>query len=303
MNGVELIRRLRAQDLHRDIPLLVVTAHDEDDIRLDALQAGATDFLSKPVNAVEFRARFLNIVMTRRAQVELKDRAAWLQRRVAEATKRLIEQEEELIIRLTRAAEYRDNETGQHIVRVAAYAREIAEELGCDEEQSRLISLATPMHDIGKVAVSDTILLKAGSLDPDEWDQMKQHTVAGADFLSGGECDLIRLGAEIARSHHERWDGTGYPQGLAGEAIPLAARIVAVADVFDALTSRRPYKPAWPVEMARWHIEGESGSHFDPACVRAFVARFPRILRIREQSPDGTGETVGAAVPPLRLVV
>lgn len=286
IDGVELIRRIRRIEAHRDTPVLVVTAFDELDIRLEALQAGATDFLSKPVNAVEFRARFANIAERRRAEIALRNRAEWLQQGIEDATRQLTEREEEIILRLSRAAEMRDNETGQHIFRVASSAREIAAELGCDRNFCRLLFLAAPMHDIGKVAVPDRVLLKPGPLTTIEREQMQVHARAGANILAGSASDLIGLAEKVALHHHERWDGRGYPDGLKGEDIPLAARIVAVADVFDALTSARVYKAAWPIEAAFKHIQAESGSHFDPRCVDAFVKRFPTIVRIREAAPD-----------------
>ena len=286
IDGVELIRRIRQIESHRDTPVLIVTAFDELDIRLEALKAGATDFLSKPVNAIEFRARFANIAERRRAEIALRDRAAWLQEGIAKATRQLAEREEEIILRLSRAAELRDNETGQHIYRVASFAREIAAELGCDANFCRLLFLAAPMHDIGKVAVPDRILLKPGRLTTPEREQMQLHARAGANILAGSASDLISLAESVALYHHERWDGQGYPDGLHGEQIPLAARIVAVADVFDALTSARVYKAAWPIETAFQHIQAESGAHFDPRCVDAFVKRFPQIVRIREAAPD-----------------
>ncbi len=286
LNGASLIAKVREREVHSDIPLLVVTTFDEQEVRLEAIEAGATDFLRKPVNAVEFRARFRNILTVRRAQIALRDRAAWLEHNVNVATQRLSQREQEIILRLSRAAEYRDNETGQHTGRVAAYARDIAEALGCDSTFVALLHRAAPMHDIGKVAVADAILLKPAALTPDEWAVMKLHTEAGAAILAGSQSDLVQLGETIARSHHERWDGSGYPDGLAGEAIPLAARIVAVADVFDALTSRRPYKPAWTAEAARREIKNGRGTQFDPACVDAFLARFDRILAVRRDQPD-----------------
>lgn len=284
LNGIDLIRLLRHIPSTRNLPMVIVTSFDEMDIRVEALEAGATEFLSKPVNATEFRARFNNLVALRQSQIDSEQRADVLTARVNEATLGILRREEELIMRLARASEFKDGETGQHILRVAAYAREIAEELGEPEEFCRNIYLAAPMHDVGKVGIPDSILLKPGKLDSDEWEMMKRHTELGFEILNGSESELVRLAAEIAISHHEKWDGTGYPAGTSGEDIPLPARIVAVADVFDALTSERPYKRAWDVEDAFRQIKSSSGSHFDPACVAAFERRRDNILKIRAVS-------------------
>ena len=199
---------------------------------------------------------------------------------VSQATRALMEREEEIIYRLSLAAEYRDSETGSHIARMARYCLLIAEGLGLDPEDCRTLYLAAPMHDIGKIAVADSILLKPGKLTAEERAVMEYHTLHGYKILSGSKSPLIRVAAEIAVSHHERWDGTGYPNRLKGTDIPLFGRMAAIADVFDALTSERPYKAAWSPEKARASIIEASGTHFDPDCVAAFLACWDEILGV-----------------------
>jgi putative two-component system response regulator len=203
---------------------------------------------------------------------------------VAHATKHLADREEEVIWRLSRALEMRDNDTGEHTSRVANVARMIAEELGLGAERCRTIYLATPLHDIGKVAIPDSILMKPGRLTTEEIEVMRTHVPIGQRILSEGTSELIRTAQFIASSHHERWDGTGYPNRIAGEAIPIEGRIAAVADVFDALCSARPYKPAWPLESARREIQNCAGTQFDPACVAAFERRWPDIEALYQAS-------------------
>ena len=280
MDGVELIKALRSLPSHTDVPIVMVTTCDQSAVRYAALDAGATDFLTKPIDPVETKSRVRNLLKLREAQNKLRDRVSWLANEVAQATRQLADREQEIVYRLARAAEYRDSETGSHIARMARYCLLIAEGMGLDQDQCRALYLAAPMHDIGKIAVADSILLKPGRLTPEERSSMELHTVHGHRILSDSKTPLIRLAAEIAVSHHERWDGTGYPRGLRGEDIPLFGRIAAVADVFDALTSERPYKPAWSTDDARSYIIEASGTHFDPTCVSAFLSRWPKVLEI-----------------------
>jgi response regulator RpfG family c-di-GMP phosphodiesterase len=280
LNGVKFIQGVRAIPGCEDVPVVMVTTSDERDVRLAALQAGATDFLTKPIDTSETLARIRNMLKLRDSQNRLKDKAAWLEAAVQKATASIAAREEEIIMRLSRAAEYRDSGTGSHIMRMAQYCRLIAEALGLEDMVCHDLYLAAPMHDIGKIAVSDTILLKAGKLTDAERAEMQQHTMCGRNILADSDSDLIRMAADIALSHHERWDGGGYPHGLRGADIPLPARIAAVADVFDALTSERPYKAAWTPDEARIYISENSGHQFDPACVRAFLARWPDVLAV-----------------------
>ena len=272
MTGTEFLQAFHTHDDNSDVPVIVITADTRREVRLEALGAGASDFLTKPVDSVEVRARVTNLLALRRAQLELRDRATWLAREVELATKEIVEREHELVRRLSRSAEYRDHETGQHIARIAEFSHAIARKLGLPKEECDLIRWAAPMHDVGKVGIPDMILLKPAALSEDEKEVMRQHTRFGAEILGGSNSRLIQLAASIAAGHHERYDGGGYPRGLRGEEIPLPARIVAVADVFDALTSQRPYKKAWPVQDAVDLLKQERGRHFDPACVDAFLA-------------------------------
>lgn len=294
-DGLEFIRRFRRFPGMADVPVVMVTASDLKEVRYTALQAGATDFLTKPVDKTEFIARIGNMATLRRSQRLLADRAALLADEVAAATATIVERERETIFRLAKAAEYRDPETGAHIMRMAAYSRLIAAEVGLDEEEQLLIYEAAPMHDIGKVGTPDFILLKPGRLTPDEFEVMKRHTRIGHEILQGSNSPILQAAAGIALCHHEKFDGSGYPSRIAGTEIPLHARIVAVADVFDALTSERPYKRAWTLDQATDLLRQFSGSHFDPACVEAFFRRWGEVLDIRARYREDSLEHPGSA--------
>nr|WP_295748611.1 HD domain-containing phosphohydrolase [Undibacterium sp.] len=281
IDGVEFIRRFRCIYGCQDIPVLMITANDEVELRYQALEAGANDFLIKPIDKIEFLARTKNMLALRRNQRYLEDRAAWLDVEVRKATAEIRKREQETVLRLSKAADSRDPETGAHIVRMANYSRVIAEQLGLSAAQQQLILEAAPMHDIGKVGIPDHILLKPGKLSIEEFAIMKKHAMLGYQILAESQSEMLQVGAEIALSHHEKFDGSGYPHGLVGEEIPLFARIVAVADVFDALTSERPYKSAWDIDKALALLHEGAGSHFDPQCVAAFVADWPQILEIK----------------------
>jgi putative two-component system response regulator len=282
MDGVELTRRLRARDDYRLVPIIMVTSVDDPHLRVSAVAAGATDFIQKPFDVTELQARVRNLLALRQAQCELADRAQWLSREVEIATRHLVEREEEIIWRLARAIEYRDGDTGEHVSRVAQISRIIAEGIGLEPERCRVIYLAAPLHDIGKIGIADAILSKPGKLSPDELVAMRRHVSIGARILEHGSSEIIRTAELIAQSHHEKWDGTGYPDHLSGLDIPVEARVVAIADVFDALCSVRPYKQAWSIEDAYREIVRLSGTHFDPVCVAAFEARWPEISALFE---------------------
>ncbi|MGE7413991.1 HD domain-containing phosphohydrolase [Methylobacterium tarhaniae] len=280
MDGVSVIRQLRAITHYSQVPIVMFTSEVSDAVRIGALDAGATDFLDKRMGRVELKVRLRNLVRLATAVRRLDDQASWLAGEIEKAVRTLREREAEIIFRLSLAVEYRDNDTGDHTWRVARYSQIMAEALGLDADLCRRVYLAAPLNDVGKVAIPDGVLLKPGRLDEEEFALIRTHAAIGKRILGGSNCELIGLAAEIAESHHERWDGRGYPQGLSGEAIPLAARIVAVADVFDALTSQRPYKAAMPLDEARACIEAESGRHFDPACVAAFLSRWDDIVTV-----------------------
>ncbi|TNC05170.1 response regulator [Methylobacterium terricola] len=280
MDGVTFIHRMRTIPHYAQVPIVMVTSDASDTIRLAALEAGATDFLDKATKGVELAVRLRNQIRLAAAVRQLDDEAASLASEVETAVRHLREREEEIIFRLALAVEYRDNETGDHTWRVARYSQIIAESLGLEPELCRRIYLAAPLHDVGKVAVPDGILLKKGRLDDAEMETIRTHAAIGSRILGGSASELIQLAAEIAEAHHEKWDGSGYPNGWSGEAIPLAARIVAVADVYDALTTARPYKDAMAMEEALRCIQAEAGRHFDPACVVAFTARWLDIVSV-----------------------
>ncbi|AWN44982.1 two-component system response regulator [Methylobacterium terrae] len=280
MDGLAVIRHLRMIEHYAQVPIVMITSEVSDAVRLAALDAGATDFLDKRCGRVELSVRLRNMVRLAAAVRRLDDQASWLAGEVEKAVRTLREREAEIIFRLSLAVEYRDNDTGDHTWRVARYSQIMAEALGLDADLCRRVYLAAPLHDVGKVAIPDGVLLKPGRLDEEEFALIRTHAAIGKRILGGSTCELIGLAAEIAEAHHERWDGGGYPHGLSGEAIPLAARIVAVADVFDALTTQRPYKAAMPLDLARSCIEQESGRHFDPACVAAFLSRWDDIVAV-----------------------
>lgn len=213
----------------------------------------------------------------------LHDQKALLEEMVSERTEALNESRLQVVRKLGRAAEYRDNETGLHIIRMSHFSEVLAKGLGWSAINSELMLHASPMHDIGKIGIPDSILLKPGKFEHDEWEIMKTHASIGYDILNDGNSDLLRLASEIALSHHEKWDGTGYPNGLSGNEIPQSGRIVAVADVFDALTSPRPYKKAWSIEDAVTYICENAGLHFDPEVVEQFKKSLPELLIIRDQ--------------------
>lgn len=280
MDGISFIRTFRTLSGCADIPIAMITSRQTDDVKMEALQVGATDFLPKAPQTVEMTVRLRNLIQLGAAVRKLNDRAAHLASEVAAATRKLGEREEEIILRLALAVEYRDNDTGEHALRVARYSRLIAEQLGLPARLCRDIYLAAPLHDVGKVAIPDNILLKPGKLTDDEMAVIRTHARIGEKILADSSCELIQLGAQIAAGHHERWDGGGYPNGLRAQEIPVAARVVAVADVFDALTTRRPYKEPMPLELARGYLVENQGRQFDPACVEAFLSRWDEVVAI-----------------------
>jgi putative two-component system response regulator len=286
LNGIEFIQTVRKLYPADTVPILMVTAAHEKEVRYESLAAGANDFLTKPIDRHEFDPRVRTMLSLRASHQRMRTWNDDLQAAVILKTAEIVTREQETITRLARAAEFRDPETGAHILRMAHYSQIIARDLGLDAETCERILTAAPMHDIGKVGTPDNILLKPGRLTPDEMVIMRQHPRIGHDILKGSSSPMIQMAAEIALTHHEKFDGSGYPDGLAGEAIPLVGRIVAVADVFDALTSPRPYKPAWALDDAIAFIREGRGSHFDPACVDVFLGLIPEVLEIRERFKD-----------------
>ncbi len=308
VSGLEILRRIREDERLAHIPTLICTAFDNVQVKLEALQLGATDFLTKPVNSAELVVRVRNALVVKAHHDHLKNYARELAEQVQCRTAELAASRLELIHCLARAAEYRDNETGRHVIRVGRYAEIIARRMGLDSQFIELIEHAAPLHDMGKVGIPDMILLKPGTLAPDEfemmqrhciygkrtfepmsrdeWRMFKSHTFLGEMIMDVRSSPIITMAAKIALTHHEKWDGTGYPMGLAGEDIPLAGRITAVADVFDALSSKRPYKPAFPLDRCFTIMEEGRGTHFDPKVLDAFLAARNDIIEIRMEYID-----------------
>lgn len=282
-DGFDVMEQLAAIDPDEKFPsILVLTAQTDRETRIRALNSGAKDYVHKPFDRVELLSRIRNQLEVRRLYETVQNNNNLLEEKVAERTRELQETRLEVIHRLGIAAEYRDNETGLHIIRMSKVSAALAKAVGLSDHECELILNSSPMHDIGKLGIPDSVLLKPGKLDPDEWKIMQTHTSIGAEILSGGDTDLLEQARLIAITHHEKWDGSGYPTGLKGEGIPLVGRIVALADVFDALTSERPYKKAWPVDKAIDYIKEMSGSQFDPALVEIFITILPKVQEISE---------------------
>ncbi|HZD21214.1 MAG TPA: HD domain-containing phosphohydrolase [Burkholderiales bacterium] len=286
MDGIEFVKRLRALPGYEHVPIVMITVHDDRKVRYAALDAGITDFLTKPIDARECLARCRNLLTLRRQHVVLEDRRRLLEHMVEDATREVREREKETLLRLARAGEFRDEETGYHLIRMSRYSRLIANAIGLEPDEAETVELAAPLHDIGKIGIPDHILLKADKLDGAEWDVMRRHPVIGHEILKGSASKYVRMGALIALGHHEKYDGCGYPNGLVGDHIPLCARIVAVADVYDALTSVRPYKNAWPSEQAFEYVTSQSGRHFDPRMVEAFDGMKKQVLQVQHEWRD-----------------
>ncbi len=286
LDGLELLTRLRAEASLASVPIMIVTAMADREVRQRALELGANEFLSKPLDAAEIVARIRNMILVRQSQQTLEVRAQELAFQVRLGLAAMAERERELVMRLSRAAEFRDWESGAHVTRMAHYCRTIAERMELPRPEQDLLFLAAPMHDVGKIGIPDHILLKACRLDEDEFAIMKQHTTIGHQILADSKSELLQLAATIAHTHHERFDGQGYPRGLSGEAIPLASRILSLADVFDALMSQRPYKAAWTLDAALSTMRKGRDSQFDPQCFDAFLDSLEQIEATRLSLPD-----------------
>jgi len=275
LTGFEILEQIRDHKNENEFrPVMVLTADATASTKRKALALGAEDFLTKPFEAYEVALRVKNLLRTRQLYKEISLENDLLEQRVKERTRDLEEVQLEIVDRLGLATEYRDDDTKAHTARVGDMASQLASALGLSPKFVSLLRLAAPLHDIGKIGISDLILLKEGKLTPEEFETMKKHTEIGASILSGSKSEILQLAQEIAISHHERWDGRGYPNQLQGEQIPLSGRIVSVVDVFDALTHERTYKKAWPIEDALDEIEKNAGSQFDPVIVDALLALF-----------------------------
>ena len=288
MDGFEAARLLKQGEATSRIPVVMVTALRDVEHRVRSLEVGADDFLSKPVDSSELKARVRSLLKVKAYNDHMRDYRRELEAEVARRTEELRlayaalkESSLDTIVRLSRAAEFKDDDTGAHVLRMSHYSAAVARALGDDQEQVEALLHAAPSHDVGKIGIPDRILLKPGRLDEDEWKIMRRHCLFGRRILEGADNDVLRLAEIVAFTHHEKWDGSGYPCGLRGEDIPRAGRIVAVADVFDALTSRRPYKEPFSIERSFEILREGRGGHFDPEVVDAFFSVEPEILAIK----------------------
>lgn len=289
MDGVNFVRLLKTIPSYAFVQVIMISVIKDPKTRYAALDAGVADFLNKPVDIYECTARTKNLLTLRQQHAALQNKSLLLESLVQISTADIKMREKETIMRLARAGEYKDFDTAMHLQRMSLYSKALAEAIGLSPQETEIIQLASPLHDLGKIGIPDSILLKPGPLDADEMQNMRRHPLIGYEILKGSPSKYLQKGGEIALAHHEKYDGTGYPHGIKGDAIPLSARIVALADVFDALTSERPYKKAWSIDQAYEYIENQSGKHFDPHLVAAMVAYRDVIERIHmEHAPSPT---------------
>ncbi len=282
-DGYDLLEQFKNIEKSSYVPVLVLTALRDNKTRIKALKAGAQDFLTKPFDNIETITRIRNLLTVRILHNQVKNQNTILEKKVQERTIKLKETRLEIIHRLGRAAEYKDNETGAHIIRISKMSSLLGQFSGMTDEQTDLLLNTSPMHDIGKIGIPDSVLLKSGKLDAEEWKTMKEHTTIGASLLDGQSSELIISARKIALTHHEKWDGTGYPNGRRGEEIPFEGRIVGIVDVFDALTSKRPYKDPYPMDKALSIIKQERGRHFDPELTDLFIRHFHSFVTIKKE--------------------
>lgn len=286
LDGFQVMQQLSTELVTDYLPILVLTAELTPETRSQALSGGAKDFLAKPFDRLEALQRIRNILEVRLLHKRVKEQNKRLEEKVKERTHQLEVSRHDVIQRLGLAAEYKDNETGNHVLRMSKFSQLLALEVGLTKQEAEVVLNAAPMHDVGKIGIPDRVLLKPGKLDAEEWEIMQSHVTIGAEILSGGGSRLMEMARSIALTHHEKWDGSGYPAGLSGKDIPLEGRICALCDVFDALTSERPYKKAWPIDKTMAFIREQSGQHFDPALVTAFESILDEVLVYRELHMD-----------------
>ncbi len=287
MNGVDFVRLLKTLPSYEAVPVMMITIRKDAETRYAALDAGVTDFISKPVDVHECTARSKNLLTMHQQHIALQNKSHLLQNLVNAATAEIKSREKETLMRLARAGEHKDYDTAMHLQRMSLYSRALAERIGLSDEEVEIIELAAPLHDIGKIGIADSILLKNGALDDVELKQMRKHPLIGFEILQGSPSKYLQKGCEIALAHHEKFDGSGYPYSLKGTDIPLSARIVAIADVFDALTSVRPYKEAWSIDKALEYVRNESGKHFDPDLVDAMLSMRELLVKIHDEHVTG----------------
>lgn len=283
LDGFQLMEQFKIIEEDSYIPVIVLTALQDDETRLRALTQGAQDFLTKPFNRIETLTRIKNTLMVRLLHNQVRDQNLILEKKVQERTQELEDTRHEIIYRLGRAAEYRDNETGDHLIRMSKMGQLLGTLSGMSAKDTDLFLTASPMHDIGKIGIPDAILLKPDKLTPEEWQIMETHTTIGADLLDGHNSELMITARDIALVHHEKWDGSGYPNGLQGEGITLMGRIAGLVDVFDALSSRRPYKEPYPTDKVVAIIKEERGRHFDPTLTDLFLNNLGDFLVIQQE--------------------
>jgi putative two-component system response regulator len=323
ISGLELLERIRKSEKTKNVPVVVLTGLNDRDLKAKALEGGAADLLNKPVDSQQLIARLRSVLQTKTYQDNLRTMNQMLGERLERQTVDLAQSRMAVVCRLGMAAEFRDEDTGNHVIRVGCFSRIIAAAMGMSQSFLEMLLLAAPLHDIGKIGIPDGVLLKPGPLSDDEWNIMQQHCRIGECILRDqskvmvplfdwyalaptsakrtldNHDPVLEMAATIALTHHERWDGGGYPQGLSGEAIPLESRIVAVADVFDALTSNRPYRPARPEAEALTIMRSTVGSHFDSRAHAAFVRSLDEIRAVRERFADGGAASSGTIGVPL----
>lgn len=286
VDGFEVMEQLSVDDSSGYLSVLVLTAQNDNDTKLRALESGAKDFITKPFHQAEVLHRVRNLLEVRLLYNRQLNVNEMLEDSVRRRTQELEETRLEIVRRLGRAGEFRDNETGMHVIRMSKSCELLATAAGLSGDDAQLILHASPMHDVGKIGIPDGILLKPGALDPGEWEIMKSHTTIGGEILSGNGSVLLRMAHSIALSHHEKWDGSGYPRGLKANDIPFVGRITALCDVFDALTSSRPYKEAWDIAKATSYVAENAGKQFDPVLTKHFLDILPNILRVRDAHAD-----------------
>ena len=284
LDGYAVCQALKEDPRTRSIPVIFCTTRSDVNDEARGLAVGAVDYVTKPYGPELVRARV-------RTHIALHHQNIALAKQVQERTLEVVSTRFEIIRRLSRAAEYRDNETGQHVVRMSHYSRLVALAYGASDDFAELVLHAAPMHDVGKIGIADSILRKPAALTPEEWQVMRQHPAVGADIIGTHPSELLRAARDVALCHHEKWDGTGYPRGLKQQEIPLIGRIVAIADVFDALLSERPYKRPWSVEDTLSYVQEQRGKHFEPAVVDALLKALPQMLEVRLVYADDTDAT------------
>jgi response regulator RpfG family c-di-GMP phosphodiesterase len=286
LSGIQVLKQVRAIFDENQLPVIILTGNQSKKVREKALIYGANDFITKPFDQLEVVLRTKSILKISQAFKNQQQINKLLEEKVQHRTSELMDATKALLHRLAIAGEMKDNETGQHVIRVGKYAQLFSGKIGLPDNICHMIGKTVPLHDIGKIGIPDSILLKPGKLDDSQREVMKTHTVLGAKILGNHPSLLIQMAKTISLSHHEKWDGTGYPQGLKGESIPIEGRITALSDVFDALCSKRPYKKAWPMDKVINYIREEAGNSFDPNLVDIFLNNQNDFIQIQQQNPD-----------------